>query len=150
MNNFAQSVSSNLEDFMTACEDLKRFDKEIQKLTTLECLNHGILEELVKRYRNRYNERIKQILDEYSNGYDSWKHPRRDFVNRIREDLKDILRSVEAIKCAYGMIDKYKDEKDEKIEFLQGIIKSEDEEIKRQYRNSFDWFGFGLEGENQL
>ena len=35
-------------------------------------------------------------------------------------------------------------------ESLGSKLNLEDEEVKRQYRNSFDWFGFGLEGENQL
>ena len=35
-------------------------------------------------------------------------------------------------------------------ESLGSKLNLEDEEVKRQYRNSFDWFGFGLEADNQL
>lgn len=34
-------------------------------------------------------------------------------------------------------------------ESLGSKLNLEDEEIKRQYRNSFDWFGFGLDGETE-
>ena len=34
-------------------------------------------------------------------------------------------------------------------ESLGSKLNLEDEEIKRQYRNSFDWFGFGLESESE-
>lgn len=35
-------------------------------------------------------------------------------------------------------------------ESLGSKLNLEDEEIKRQYRNSFDWFGFGLESNNAI
>lgn len=35
-------------------------------------------------------------------------------------------------------------------ESLGSKLNLEDEEVKRQYRNSFDWFGFGLENESGL
>ena len=34
-------------------------------------------------------------------------------------------------------------------ESLGSKLNLEDEEIKKQYRNSFDWFGFGLDGESE-
>lgn len=128
---FGDSVARYTLEFMTACEDLKRFDKEIQNLNALEFPSHDIIEQLVKMNRDTYNRRITQLLEMRCSDKEPWKNPYRELVDDIRRDINDLLSSIDSIKRAHGKIDEYKDAKDEVIENLRGEIRTHNEEIKR-------------------
>ena len=134
MQRLALNVGHHPEQFVTACEDLKRFGEEIQKLKALEFPSRDIIEKLVEKCQKAYNDKIYQLLDMYSkenNVYPPrpWIDTIYEFNRSVRDDLKSFSVLINSLNITHGKLDNYKDEKDEKITSLESIIKDKDTEI---------------------
>ena len=84
-----------------------------------------------------------------------WETIFDEIFNNADPDI--FLEAVGITKKDFEILNKYKVFQEDVLnnyihdffvnESLGSKINLEDQEIKKQYRNSFDWFGFGLENE---
>lgn len=133
LNNIGYNVHCNVDKFMTCSEDLKRLEKTIQLIQTLDFANADIVNLLHEKALDRYKYELDAVMTTFSRDTFDWasRNQINDLPLQIRKDIESIEYAIKSIEEAYGKIDTYKDEKDERIESLKDELKNKDAEIEK-------------------